>query len=369
MAITKPSPLNLTQHAINVGDTAEFVSKFNNQQAKIHTFAAQLNAMCNSIESHIASALQDYPGIYLGTFSGPPTAGIAGEPLQHGMIYHHNLGGGQLEIRVYGSAGWQSIQMSAAAILAALKTVDGSGSGLDADLWNGMSVEDVFGSTSRVRISLEGGNHGLSCNDGSGNFNVKVGTSLDGLLTCTENGYGSHWDFNQGTGVWRFKVSSSGVKGEPYDEWFPLLHLAEPLFNVTTDKFQHHGRDLLTEGSARKLLDKGAVGATAGNGDVWCNLSEASVFMATLASANATGTLTFNFTNLPDTAEGVFSFDLILIRGGRKALAFNCSGKTLKWAANTAPVLSDSATDMDIISFHISKNGALRAAHTWSGPL
>jgi len=73
------------------------------------------------------------------------------------------------------------------------------------------------------KLFFEAGKHCINNNDGSGNFNIKVGVSADSNRLCTENGYGSHWTFNQGAGTWSFLTSTaSATVGEGYNWNMPL---------------------------------------------------------------------------------------------------------------------------------------------------
>ena len=58
-------------------------------------------------------------------------------------------------------------------------------------------------------ISLEGGKHHITANDGGGNFNIRVAN--DFTSGCTEAGYASHWIFNQIDGSWIFKTSTTSL--------------------------------------------------------------------------------------------------------------------------------------------------------------
>jgi len=162
---------------------------------------------------------------------------------------------------------------------------------------------------------------------------------------------------------------TEGVGGIPLEAGM-LFHLDD---GVSTKLILHTFDGLswqpnITEMSTlRSAGDLGAVGGVAGNETVTCDLSVATVFQADLSAASTSGTLTFDFTNLPDTSDKVVAFDLQLKRGGRKALAFTCHGKTLRWSGNAAPVLSTSTLYHDVLSFHVLDDGSLKAAHSWAG--
>lgn len=66
-------------------------------------------------------------------------------------------------------------------------------------------------------IRIEGDKHHINVNDGSGNFNIKVGVKYGTGNYCSENGYGSHVSFNQGTGTWIFAMADAAkTTGEAY---------------------------------------------------------------------------------------------------------------------------------------------------------
>ena len=58
-------------------------------------------------------------------------------------------------------------------------------------------------------LSFEDGNHWITFNDGTGNFNVRVGhyDNAGGIEETTEAGYVFHESWSQSSGTWTFKVS------------------------------------------------------------------------------------------------------------------------------------------------------------------
>jgi len=73
------------------------------------------------------------------------------------------------------------------------------------------------------RFYLEAGKHSINNNDGSGNFNIKVATRDNANSECTDDGFGSHWVFDQNSGLWQFKTSAtSKLVGEIYSWNIPL---------------------------------------------------------------------------------------------------------------------------------------------------
>lgn len=67
----------------------------------------------------------------------------------------------------------------------------------------------VSGDIQTNNISLEGGKHHITANDGGGNFNIRVAN--DFTSGCTEAGYVSHWVYTQGSGQWLFKTSTTSL--------------------------------------------------------------------------------------------------------------------------------------------------------------
>ena len=102
---------------------------------------------------------------------------------------------------------------TAAQILTAIKTVDGSSSGLDADNLDGVTWGNInttlqtstnikaYNGTTEIKsdgIYFESGNHCITWNDGKGNFNVRVGHDVS--ENVTETGYASHIEWSQSSG-------------------------------------------------------------------------------------------------------------------------------------------------------------------------
>lgn len=59
-------------------------------------------------------------------------------------------------------------------------------------------------------------------------------------------------------------------------------------------------------------------------------------------TANTTGSLTINFTNIPNTSLGYCVWYVDILRAGRKTVNFTLpAGNTLRWAGGAVPVLSD----------------------------
>lgn len=84
-------------------------------------------------------------------------------------------------------------------------------------------------------LLFEGSKHTINYNDGTGNFNIKVGTAY-GSSTCTEDGYGSHWVFDQNGGIWSFRISDGGfTSGQTYSWKTPLYFTNSTVYTTTSD--------------------------------------------------------------------------------------------------------------------------------------
>lgn len=106
------------------------------------------------------------------------------------------------------------------------------------------TIEDYNNGTINVSnlLNLNGGGllfesskHTINYNDGTGNFNIKVGTAY-GSSTCTENGYGSHWLFDQNAGIWSFRISDDAfTAGQTYSWKTPLYFTNSTVYTTTSD--------------------------------------------------------------------------------------------------------------------------------------
>lgn len=98
----------------------------------------------------------------------------------------------------------------------------------------------------------------------------------------------------------------------------------------------------------RPVKDHGAV-ATSGAQTVVCNVQESDFHMLDMSGANATGTLTIDFANMPAMAGKHFSWHVRLRRGGRKPVAF---AQTITWAGGVAPAFGTVAGSYDLLMFY-----------------
>lgn len=102
-------------------------------------------------------------------------------------------------------------------------------------------------------------------------------------------------------------------------------------------------------GSApRPTKDHGNVAVT-GSQTVTCNVLESDFHMMSMGSSDAAGTLTIDFSNMPDTLGKHFSWHVRLQRGARKTVAF---AQTINWAGGVAPTFGGSASSYDLMMFY-----------------
>lgn len=99
---------------------------------------------------------------------------------------------------------------------------------------------------------------------------------------------------------------------------------------------------------ARPTKDHGNVAVT-GSQTVTCNVQESDFHMMSMGTSNATGTLTIDFSNMPDTLGKHFSWHVRLQRGARKTVAF---AQTINWAGGVAPTFGSSASSYDLMMFY-----------------
>ena len=102
-------------------------------------------------------------------------------------------------------------------------------------------------------------------------------------------------------------------------------------------------------GSApRPTKNHGNVAVT-GAQTVTCDVQESDFHIMSLGTSNNTGTLTIDFSNMPDTLGKQFSWHVRLQRGARKTVAF---AQTVNWAGGVAPTFSSAVAGQDLILFY-----------------
>lgn len=88
-------------------------------------------------------------------------------------------------------------------------------------------------------IYFENKKHAITWNDGTGNFNIRVGNIDTSGEVSTETGYAFHQEYAQSTGQWQFNVSSTSLNvGDPVS-WRQQL-LIDP--NAVTLRYQGGNR-------------------------------------------------------------------------------------------------------------------------------
>jgi hypothetical protein len=121
---------------------------------------------------------------------------------------------------------------TAAQILTAIKTVDGSSSGLDADNLDGVTWGNInttlqtssnikaYNGTTEIKsdgIYFESGNHCMTWNDGKGNFNIRMGHNTNEV--STETGYASHIEWSQSSGWMQVNATNASVTAGDAVTW------------------------------------------------------------------------------------------------------------------------------------------------------
>lgn len=118
--------------------------------------------------------------------------------------------------------------------------------------------------------------------------------------------------------------------------------------------------DLPMGGGARDpqpVIDHGEV-ATAGAQTVQVDVGASDFQLLSMSTANATGTLTIDFVNIPDTVDARVSWHVRLQRGGRKVVAFT---PAVSWAGGVAPTFGSAANTYDVIMFYKVGSEGIRA--------
>ncbi|NLY14594.1 MAG: hypothetical protein GXZ10_13385 [Gammaproteobacteria bacterium] len=98
----------------------------------------------------------------------------------------------------------------------------------------------------------------------------------------------------------------------------------------------------------RPTKDHGDVAVSAAE-TVTCDVQESDFHIMSLGSSNTSGTLTIDFSNMPDTIGKHFSWHVRLQRGGRKTVAF---AQTVNWAGGVAPTFGTGTTSRDLMLFY-----------------
>jgi len=112
------------------------------------------------------------------------------------------------------------------------------------------------------------------------------------------------------------------------------------------------------ESGALPFVDLGDVGLS-GSETVEIDLSAGDFFLVSMQSANTTGTLTLDFTNIPDTTGKRLSWHVRIARAGRKgALAFT---QTINWSGGVVPPPSNVSNSWELYMFYKLGNANIRA--------
>lgn len=156
---------------------------------------------------------------------------------------------------------------------------DGAGSGLNADLLDGVEGANFLRSdvadqangllTANAGIETSGGadkgvffesgKHHITSNDGGGNFNIRVGNTFSAGIT--EAGYASHWAFDQAAGRWDFKITSASQAVSETPSFYVPFQIYPTSVKVAgsiTVTGTVDGRDVASDGTKLDGVETGA---------------------------------------------------------------------------------------------------------------
>lgn len=95
-------------------------------------------------------------------------------------------------------------------------------------------------------------------------------------------------------------------------------------------------------------FDKGNV-ATSGSETVTLNINDGRFQVVSMESANTTGALTLQLTNLPATTNKTATMLIYIRRAGRKAITISASGFTINYAQGASPQYNGTSGYFDIV--------------------
>ncbi|MCP5102553.1 MAG: hypothetical protein GY950_04200 [bacterium] len=147
-----------------------------------------------------------------------------------------NTTGSPPKLKYFNGTAWVTVsEMADSDILTAIKNVDGSGSGLDADKVDGIEgasfirsdTSDTFTGvltstiTSGAVIKFDGGHSMITVHDSYGNLNIKSG--VDETHTTTVNDGGSHIEMDH-SGVITLAVTTQTMGSTFTDDVYVMIH-------------------------------------------------------------------------------------------------------------------------------------------------
>ena len=188
-----------------------------NQASASATAAATSASNALTSETIAQSHLDNFLDKYLGSFASSPTLDNEGNPLSGGeLFFSTDLN----TLRYYNGTSWVAISSpSPAQILSDLSTVDGSGSGIDADLLDGQHAS-AFAAASHTHPISEVTDLQSSLND---KLNISSYTATDVLAKLkTVDGAGSGIDADLLDGL----DSTQFIRSDVDDEATGLLKLS-----------------------------------------------------------------------------------------------------------------------------------------------
>lgn len=176
-----------------------------------------------------AAALYDnFDDRYLGAKASNPTTDNDGAALAAGALYWNTTVN---EMRVWNGTAWQNQAMSDVSVLNAVKNVDGSGSGLNADLLDGLDSSQ-FARVDTVPTFV--GGYTPSTTEG-GEIHLKKPDVTDVLtgdvaVDIQDNNYRILANVTTGTDVINLPLKKKGT-----NRYIPTTHLTETVISVPGD--------------------------------------------------------------------------------------------------------------------------------------
>lgn len=126
---------------------------------------------------------------------------------------------------------------------------------------------------------------------------------------------------------------------------------------ISSETFDEMAQKVGGGSAPRPTKNHGNVAVT-GSQTVTCNVQESDFHIMSMGASDAVGTLTIDFSNMPDTLGKHFSWHVRLQRGAIKTVAF---AQTINWAGGVAPTFSSEVAGQDLILFYKVDSETIRA--------
>ena len=256
----------------------------------------------------------------------------------------------------------------ASEVLTKMLTVDGAGSGLDADILDGIpSSHFVYGTT-------QAGSKGASVTQNfadeaqwkSGFWEVSGASWTPntnwfwGLTMAHTSGgpaylYGAQLAAGIATSDGLYFRTTNGGPTPSATAWNKVAFLSSPTFTGTVTAENATVSGLLTVAETTEVLNTGTIASNV----FTANFSTGGVFYITTAPA---ANFTINVTNLPTTDNRVTVVSFFVIQGATgfipNALQIGGVAQTIKWSGGTAPTATNGAGKVDNFTFTFVRRGA-----------